>query len=69
VFFGITTLVFATTGHYLVAVIVLVIGGVANMASMSITQSVVQLEAPPGDRAASSASSACSAVACEPRTG
>jgi hypothetical protein len=50
VFFGITTLVFATTGHYLVAVIVLLIGGVANMASMSITQSVVQLEAPPGDR-------------------
>jgi MFS family permease len=50
VFFGITTLVFATTSHYLVAVVALVIGGVANMASMSITQSVVQLEAPPGDR-------------------
>lgn len=48
--FGCTTLIFATTRFYLLAVIVLVIGGVANMASMSISQSIVQLEAPPGDR-------------------
>ncbi|QDP96905.1 MFS transporter [Microlunatus elymi] len=48
--FGVTTLIFATTGSYVVAVIALLIGGVANMASMSITQSIVQLEAPPGDR-------------------
>lgn len=50
VLFGVTTLAFATTGSYLLAVIVLVIGGVANMGSMSITQSIVQLEAPPGER-------------------
>lgn len=50
VIFGITTLTFATSHSYLLAVIVLVIGGVANMGSMSITQSIVQLEAPPGER-------------------
>jgi len=50
VLFGVTTLAFATTGSYLLAVIVLVIGGVANMGSMSITQSIVQLEAPAGER-------------------
>ncbi|SDT41866.1 MFS transporter [Microlunatus soli] len=48
--FGATTLVFATTHFYPLALIMLVIGGVANMASMSISQSIVQLEAPPGDR-------------------
>lgn len=48
--FGVATLVFATTGHYAIAVGALLVGGVANMASMSITQSVVQLEAPPADR-------------------
>ncbi|MFT4080959.1 MAG: MFS transporter [Nocardioides sp.] len=48
--FGATTLVFATLGNYPLAVVMLVVGGVANMASMSITQSIVQLEAPPGDR-------------------
>jgi len=50
VIFGITTLTFATSHSYLLAVIVLVIGGVANMGSMSITQSIVQLEAPAGER-------------------
>ena len=48
--FGLTTFVFATTGHYPLALLALVVGGVANMASMSINQSIVQLEAPPGDR-------------------
>jgi hypothetical protein len=50
VIFGITTLTFATSHSYLLAVIVLVIGGVANMGSMSMTQSIVQLEAPAGER-------------------
>jgi MFS family permease len=48
--FGVTTLIFATTNSYPIALIALVIGGIANMASMSINQSIVQLEAPPGDR-------------------
>jgi MFS family permease len=48
--FGATTLVFALTHVYAVAVIALIISGIANMASMSTTQSIVQLEAPPGDR-------------------
>jgi MFS family permease len=48
--FGLMTLVFALTGSYVVAIVTLVIGGVANMASMSITQSIVQLEAPADDR-------------------
>jgi MFS family permease len=50
VFFGITTLVFAVVPLYGIAVVALLIGGVANMASMSIAQSIVQLEAPPADR-------------------
>jgi MFS family permease len=44
------TLVFALTGNYAVAIVTLVIGGVANIASMSITQSIVQLEAPADNR-------------------
>jgi MFS family permease len=48
--FGIVILIFALTGSYAIAVGALVIGGVANIASLSITQSIVQLEAPPGDR-------------------
>ncbi|HEY1529964.1 MAG TPA: MFS transporter [Galbitalea sp.] len=48
--FGVTTLVFALTHNYVLAIVALVIGGVANIASASITQSIVQLEAPPGDR-------------------
>ncbi|MCG7308110.1 MFS transporter [Brachybacterium sp. ACRRE] len=44
--FGLTTVVVATTSHYTVAVIALVVGGVANMAAMSIGQAVVQLRAP-----------------------
>lgn len=48
--FGLMTIVFALTSSYALAIIALVIGGVANIASMSITQSIVQLEAPPEDR-------------------
>jgi MFS family permease len=48
--YGVTSLLFAVTGNYPFAVIMLVIGGVANLASMSIGQTVVQLLAPPADR-------------------
>ena len=48
--FGVTTLVFATTGWYWLAIVALVAGGVANIASASASQSVVQLEAPPAER-------------------
>ena len=48
--YGLTSLWFATTGSYLLAVIALLIGGVANLASMSIGQTVVQLRAKPADR-------------------
>jgi MFS family permease len=48
--FGIVIAIFALTGSYAIAVAALIVGGVANIASMSITQSIVQLEAPPGDR-------------------
>ena len=48
--FGLTSLVFAATTSYLVAIVALVIGGVANLAAMSIGQTVVQLLAPPTER-------------------
>ncbi|MBW4717981.1 MFS transporter [Saccharothrix obliqua] len=48
--YGVTTLGFALTGNYLLAVVLLVVGGVANLASMSITQTVVQLQSPAADR-------------------
>ena len=48
--YGITTVFFAFTSNYLFAVVLLVVGGVANLASMSIGQTVVQLLAPPADR-------------------
>lgn len=48
--FGITTVFFAFTGNLLFAIALLVVGGVANLASMSIGQTVVQLLAPPADR-------------------
>jgi MFS family permease len=44
--FGLTTVVVASTSHYSLAVIALVLGGIANMAAMSIGQAVVQLRAP-----------------------
>ncbi len=48
--YGLTTLFFAFTGSYAIALIMLVISGVANLASMSIGQTVVQLLAPAQDR-------------------
>jgi len=48
--YGVSTLLFAMTGSYAVAVALLVIGGVASLAAMSVGQTVVQLLAPPGDR-------------------
>ncbi|MFI1988302.1 MFS transporter [Actinoplanes sp. NPDC020271] len=48
--YGLFTLFFAVTPSYPVAVLLLVAGGVANLASMSVGQTVVQLMAPPADR-------------------
>ncbi len=48
--YGVASLLLAVTTSYPVALIVLLIGGVANLASMSIGQTVVQLLAPPEDR-------------------
>ena len=48
--YGLTTLLFAVTTSYPLALAALVVGGVANLASMSIGQTVVQLLAPPADR-------------------
>ncbi|MEO6081836.1 MAG: MFS transporter [Umezawaea sp.] len=48
--YGLTSLFFAFTTSYPIALLMLVVGGVANMASMSIGQTVVQLLAPPADR-------------------
>jgi MFS family permease len=48
--YGLTTLFFALTASYPLALLALVLGGVANLASMSIGQTVVQLLAPPADR-------------------
>ena len=50
VIYGATTLFFALTSSYLLAVTLLVISGIANLASMSIGQTIVQLLAPPADR-------------------
>jgi MFS family permease len=48
--FGVSTLGFAVTGSYLLAILLLVVGGAANLAAMSIGQTVVQLMAPPDKR-------------------
>ncbi|WP_433579126.1 MFS transporter [Nocardia brasiliensis] len=48
--YGLTSLCFAATASYPFAVVLLVVGGVANLASMSIGQTVVQLLAPAADR-------------------
>lgn len=48
--YGLSTLFFAITASYPLAVALLVVGGVANLASMSIGQTVVQLLAPAADR-------------------
>ncbi|GAA4490138.1 MFS transporter [Actinoallomurus oryzae] len=48
--YGVSSLLFAVTTHYPLAVVLLVTGGVANLASMSIGQTVVQLRASAADR-------------------
>jgi MFS family permease len=48
--YGLSSLFFALTASYPLALLLLIIGGVANLASMSIGQTVVQLLAPPADR-------------------
>jgi MFS family permease len=48
--YGVTTLFFALTSSYLLALAMLLIGGIANLAAMSIGQTIVQLLAPPADR-------------------
>ena len=48
--YGAAILGFAMTGWYWLALPLLFIGGMANLASMSISQTVVQLLAPPGER-------------------
>ncbi|WP_231956879.1 MULTISPECIES: MFS transporter [unclassified Actinoplanes] len=48
--YGLFTFCFAITPNYPLAVVLLVAGGVANLASMSVGQTVVQLMAPPADR-------------------
>jgi MFS family permease len=44
--YGITSVFFAVSHDYLIAAPLLVVGGVANLAALSITQTVVQLRAP-----------------------
>jgi len=48
--FGVTTLVFAVTSSYAVALAALAVGGVANLVAMSVGQTVVQLRAPAENR-------------------
>jgi hypothetical protein len=48
--YGVATLFFAVTDNYPFAILMLFIAGVANLASMSIGQTVVQLLAPAADR-------------------
>jgi MFS family permease len=48
--YGLTSLFFALTSSYLIALALLLAGGIASLASMSITQTVVQLLAPPEQR-------------------
>ncbi|ODT99193.1 MAG: MFS transporter [Pseudonocardia sp. SCN 72-86] len=48
--YGAATVVFAVTTSYPLALVMLFIGGVANLAAMSIGQTVVQLMAPPAQR-------------------
>ncbi|WP_022900659.1 MFS transporter [Humibacter albus] len=50
VLFGAAIVVFALTDDYAIAVASLVLAGCGEIASLSITQSVVQLEAPAGER-------------------
>jgi MFS family permease len=49
-FYGGCILLFATTHHYLVSIAALVFAGVGSIASQSVSQSIVQLNAPAADR-------------------
>ena len=44
--YGAASVLFAVSHDYLIAAPLLIVGGVANLAAMSITQTVVQLRAP-----------------------
>jgi MFS family permease len=46
VVYGASTVFFAVSHDYLIAALLLVVGGIANLAAMSITQTVVQIRAP-----------------------
>jgi MFS family permease len=48
--FGVSIAAFALSGSLGLAVVVLVVGGVANLVSVSVTQTIVQLEADPAER-------------------
>jgi predicted MFS family arabinose efflux permease len=48
--YGVATVIFASTRSYVLAVAMLFVAGVANLASMSIGQTIVQLQAAPGER-------------------
>jgi MFS family permease len=48
--YGLASLGFALTSNYPLALILLLVGGVANLASMAVSQTVVQLRAPAADR-------------------
>ncbi len=48
--YGVATVGFAVTRSYPTAIVLLLVGGVANLASMSIGQTLVQLQAPPDKR-------------------
>lgn len=48
--YGVTSLLFAVSTSYPLAVLMLVVGGVANLAAMSVGQTVVQVLAPAADR-------------------
>ncbi|WP_433727381.1 MFS transporter [Actinoplanes sp. CA-051413] len=48
--YGLSTVLFAVSTSYPLSVLLLVVGGVANLASMSIGQTLVQLLAPSADR-------------------
>ena len=50
VLFGLTSLIVATTTSYPIALVALVIGGVANLAATAIGQALVQLRAPEDQR-------------------
>ncbi|MEV6348538.1 MFS transporter [Actinoplanes sp. NPDC051851] len=48
--YGLFSLLFAVSGNYPLAVVLLIAGGVANLVSMSVGQTMVQLLAAPADR-------------------